>query len=364
MVTSQLVKRHQEILEITEQYDHIEIRILPDFEKPGTLIEISKEQGRILNDTLTEIKPSHCLLMDFDLFQIPLALGLRFQFPLVICGIYFRPFLELGKSVQLRDGFRRYVRYMRKRAIFSSALNNPHLSSLFSLDRYFVDAYHSSRAHILSLCDGIESQNPSMNATQMKQQIGFEDHRKVALFFGSIAKRKGIFELLEAITILSPSDQEKLCLVIVGKVASEDQNTLLYQLESLERSSRVQLIKELHFITDVEMANYMTASDLVLLPYIGHTHSSGILVRAAIAGKPVLGSNDGLIGRYIRDYKLGLDVISTDPSEIATGILMWLNSPDTFPFASSKSNEFASKHSAKQFSKTIFDQIYTESNEL
>ena len=354
---------HQEILGISEQCDQIEIRILPDSENAGTLIQISKEQGRLLNNTLTDIKPSHCLLMDFDLFQLPLVLGHRFQFPLSISGIYFRPFLELGKSVRLRDGFNRYVRYVRKRIMFSSALRNPHLSCLFSLDPYFAEAYHSSKAHILSLPDGIESQNPSMNAMQMKQQIGVEDHRQLALFFGSIAKRKGIFELLDAIEILSPSDQEKLCLVIAGKVASADQNPLLNRLESLKRNSRIQFIQALHFISDVAMANYMTASDLVLLPYIGHTGSSGILVRSAVAGKPVIGTNTGLIGKYIRDYQLGLGVTSSDPSEIAAGLLMWLNSPDRFPFNESRSNEFASIHSAKQFSKTILDQIYGESNE-
>lgn len=361
VITSQLVKRYPEILEFTDHCDRIEIRILPDFKKSGTLVQISKEQGRILSETLNEIKPTHCLLMDFDFFQLPLALGLRFNFPLFIYGIYFRPFLELGKRIKVRDGLARYIRYIRKRIIFTSTLRNPHLFCLFSLDPYFVEAYRSSKAQVLSLPDGIESQNPSSNALKIKLQIGVEDHRKLILFFGSIARRKGIFEVLDAIELLSSNDQERLCLAIAGKVTSEDQSVLVDRLDSLERHSGVQFIKELRFISDVEMSDLFTSSDLVLLPYLQHAGSSGVLIRAAVAGKPVLGSHEGLIGQYIRDYGLGLRVTSSHPSEIATGILKFLNSPEDFPFDADRVQDFATQHSAEGFSKTIFDQIYTAS---
>ncbi len=362
MITSKLLDRHQEILEITHQNPNIEIHILADFHPTGNLFQISKQKGQILNTCLNKIKPTHCLLMDFDLFQIPLGFKLRFKFPLVIYGIYFRPFLEVGRRITLRDGLSRYIQYTRKRMIFALSLQNPHLSCLFSLDPYFAKSYSSSKSRILPLPDGVEIQDPSLSSNVMKKRLGVEQPRRFVLFFGSIAKRKGIFEVLDAINLLADHDQQKLCMVVVGKVAHLDKDLLSGRISGLKRYTNVQFITEFRFVSDTEMTNLFFASDLVLLPYLHHVGSSGVLVRAALSGKPVLGCNFGLIGRYIRDYELGLSVKSDRPLEIANGISKWLNAPEEFPFNAVKAQDFGLRHSANQFSEVIFSQIYPESN--
>ena len=48
------------------------------------------------------------------------------------------------------------------------------------------------------------------------------------------------------------------------------------------------------------------AADVVLLPYINHFGSSGVLSLAAGAGKMVVASDDGLVGRRVLEHKLGL----------------------------------------------------------
>jgi len=49
-----------------------------------------------------------------------------------------------------------------------------------------------------------------------------------------------------------------------------------------------------------------SATDAVLLPYIHHYGSSGVLSRAAAAGKLVIASDEGLLARRVRDHGLGL----------------------------------------------------------
>ena len=48
------------------------------------------------------------------------------------------------------------------------------------------------------------------------------------------------------------------------------------------------------------------ACDAVLLPYLGHQGTSGILSRAAGAGKPAIASDENLIGHVVRHYQMGL----------------------------------------------------------
>ena len=358
MVTPSLLKKHHDLVELVKRCDRADIRELPESSSSGNLVQTARLQGYILEDSLNKLKPTHCLLLDFDLFQLPLAFGLRFKNPVSISGIYFRPFLRPEHLIRLRTGLGDFARYMRKRIVLAAALRNPHFKCLFSLDPYFAEEYSSSTARVLSLPDGVEPQLPSASPSETRRKWGVESGRRLALFFGSLAKRKGILQTLDAVRLLSSENQTKLCLALVGTVAPADQKALMERLEILKKSSRVQILKALRFVSDTEMINLFSASDLILLPYQQHAGSSGILVRAAQAGKPVLGSNYGLIGRHIRDFGLGIEVESSEPDDIASGISQWLESPQNFPFDAKRASAFGEHHTAERFSEVIFSQIY------
>ena len=358
MVTPSLLKKHPDLVEIVKQCNRANIRELSECPPRGNLVQTARMQARILKNSLNELKPTHCLLLDFDLFQLPFAFGLRFKHPVSVSGIYFRPFLRPKDLVRLRAGLGDFARHMRKRIVLAASLRNPHLTCLFSLDPYFAEEYNSPTTRILSLPDGVDPQQPSASPSETRHKWAVEHGRKLALFFGSLAERKGIIQTLKAVRLLSPENQAKLCLALVGTVAPADQQALMEQLDILKETSGVQIVKALRFVSDTEMINLFSASDLILLPYQQHAGSSGILVRAAQAGKPVLGSNYGLIGRYIRDFGLGIAVESSIPADIASGLSQWLESPQDFPFDAKKTSLFGEHHTAEHFSEVILSQIY------
>ena len=358
MVTPSLLKKHPDLIELVERCDRADIRELPELPSSGSLVQTARMQGQILKNSLNELKPTHCLLLDFDHFQLSLSFGLRFKHPVSISGIYFRPFLRAGQRIRLQDGLSDFARYMRKRIFLAAALRNPHFECLFSLDPYFAEEYSSPTVRVLPLPDGVEPQLPSISPSETRRKWGVESERRLALFFGSLAERKGVTQTLDAVRLLSRENQTKLCLALVGHVAPAYQDALIEQLDILKKSSRVQIVKALRFVSDTEMINLFSASDLILLPYQRHAGSSGILVRAAQAGKPVLGSNYGLIGRYIRDFGLGIEVESSRPDDIASGMSQWLESPQNFPFDTIKASTFGDHHTAEGFSEVIFNQIY------
>jgi Glycosyl transferases group 1 len=59
-------------------------------------------------------------------------------------------------------------------------------------------------------------------------------------------------------------------------------------------------------LSEDEIGQLLVRADVVLAPYQRFVGSSGILLWAARAGKPVLTQNFGLIGRLVRDRHLGL----------------------------------------------------------
>jgi glycosyltransferase involved in cell wall biosynthesis len=77
-----------------------------------------------------------------------------------------------------------------------------------------------------------------------------------------------------------------------------------HRLEELVRQKRARLINR--YVTVAEEKELFAASDVVLLPYLNHFGTSGVLSRAMAAGKPVIASNEQLLGRLVREHGLGL----------------------------------------------------------
>ena len=60
------------------------------------------------------------------------------------------------------------------------------------------------------------------------------------------------------------------------------------------------------YITEEEESICYRACDFVLAPYLSHFCSSNVLALAVLAGRPMVASDYDLIGRRVRDRKLGI----------------------------------------------------------
>jgi glycosyltransferase involved in cell wall biosynthesis len=74
-------------------------------------------------------------------------------------------------------------------------------------------------------------------------------------------------------------------------------------LGELARQNRGCLINR--YVSEPEEKSCFAASDVVLLPYLNHFGTSGVLSRAMSAGKPVIVSDEQLLGRLTREQGLG-----------------------------------------------------------
>ena len=122
----------------------------------------------------------------------------------------------------------------------------------------------------------------------------------VFLNYGIGDKRKGLHLVIRA--MLEASQESRLFLLCAGQISRN--NTIRSGLDKLENLGHAKVLNR--YVSDVEETLCFCAADVVLLPYVNHFGSSGVLSLAAGAGKMVVASDDGLVGKRVFEHKLGL----------------------------------------------------------
>ena len=110
-------------------------------------------------------------------------------------------------------------------------------------------------------------------------------------------------------------------------------------------------------IDRAELEALVTRCDIVLAPYQRFVGSSGVLLWAARAGRPVLAQEFGLVGRLTRDHRLGAVADSSDPRHLAQCIeQMVVRGPQTFIDLASAAS-FAALRTPDRFASTVLASV-------
>ncbi len=354
---------HSDVAQLIKQHGGNGVGLVP-IDEPVTLdayglrglLHSDRVHGRLLRTYLHRLRPDYAVCLFFDHIQLSLAFDLRFSFPVRLSGIYFRPSFHYPDLSGTPPGRRERLTQWRKRRMLAAALRNPHLTHLFCLDPYVIphiDALDRS-VQAVPLPDGITLYPPRQSRTETRTGWGVPDDRRVALLFGAIDSRKGVFPVIEALHRLPAEAQQQLALVLVGSVGATEKAPIYEAVERLRARTAIQVILDDRFIPDEEIPEVVGAADLALITYQRHVGSSNVLVRAAAASVPVLGSDYGLVGAHLERHRLGLPVDATDPAVLARAFARWLDAPEAFPFDARKAHLFAAAHTAERFAETIF----------
>lgn len=177
-----------------------------------------------------------------------------------------------------------------------------------------------------------------------RKNLEIPDDRKIFLFYGTGAKRKGLHLAVDAMQQL-PKGSSAFLLCAgqqnpTGKTAAD--------LAQLVRENRARLLNR--YVSEAEEKMCFAASDAVLLPYLKHFGTSGVLSRAMAAAKPVIVSDEQLLGRLTREHQLGLVFPSGNVSALQQAItqVAHLSASDTAKFAA------AARRYADLYSRAAF----------
>ncbi|MGC1306807.1 MAG: glycosyltransferase [Phormidesmis sp.] len=368
VVASQFMEKHADVVSIAEQYPDANVFFLPlsETEEASLTANTSNffyrkarawQEWNLMCAYASKWQVSHCFLDSFDFFQWPFLLSKKPPCP--ISGIYFKPTFHYSTFATHVATPKTYAQQWQEKLTLAAIFRQPSLHRLFCIDPFAVDALNSSFAQgkAVSLADPISTYPAQSKSSELREQLKIDESRKVFLLFGDLTSRKGVDQLLEAITQLPTSLCHQLCVLLVGRCSSSVKLSLQPKINQIRQNQSVQIIEHYEFVSEQAVQDYFQLADVVLAPYQKHIGMSGILLQAAAARKPVLSSNYGLMGELVYRYQLGLAVDSTQPSELAKGLSQLLRKPLAQFYSSAKMEQLVQQNTIEKFAGTIFDEL-------
>jgi glycosyltransferase involved in cell wall biosynthesis len=155
---------------------------------------------------------------------------------------------------------------------------------------------------ISSLQYGCEIKIPEISKMDARKEIGLiSEKRKIALFFGVFRIDKGLFEVIRSIKNLN----KDIVLLIAGSEGNISFSNVSDSIQKEGVENQIHTIFK--YFEEDEIKYYYYASDFVLIPHKGeHLAFSGPLSLAVEYCRPVIASDVGEIGTFVRDNKIGV----------------------------------------------------------
>ena len=269
-----------------------------------------------------QLQASYGLLMYSDYFQLPVCMGKKSPCP--FSAIYFRPTFHYSTFLNFRPTLKQRLVACRKALLLKRFLKHPELKELYCLDPevvHYIREKFNTTAKISHLADSFcMAPGSQPRADSLRNELGIDPERIVFCLLGVLDSRKGTRQLLQAIQYLKPELGKKVCILLLGYVPDHERIAIESLAQEMNGVSSVQVIIRNQYIEATEVQHYYTMSDVILTTYQNHMGSSSALIRAALAKKPVLSSDFGLMGHLVRTRRLGHVCNSTSPPAIASAI--------------------------------------------
>jgi glycosyltransferase involved in cell wall biosynthesis len=157
-----------------------------------------------------------------------------------------------------------------------------------------------------------------------RAELGLPQDKHVALYFGTFSHKKGPDVLMAAFHHLHARDQ--LRVVLAGNARGGPAGLVPHRAGGdMPRN----ILVDDRFVDDVTMGRYFAAADLVVQPYRGeYEHdTSGVLVQAALAGRPVLAPDISPFRQTVQEFGLGSTFSCGDAADLASRIEEALRAP-------------------------------------
>lgn len=368
VLSPEFKQRHQEVMALAASYscDRLKIITISDAELAG-LASFSNglkrnlrawQEFELIKQYAISLKASQIFLPYFDTRQIPILLGSKL--PCACSGIYFRPSFHYVDFPGYVSTWKSKLQHLREKLTLTKVLKNPQVKTLFCLDSLAIAPINSlsKTSKAVYLPDPVKVvPQTNFDREHLKQKLGIESDRKIFLLFGDLSPRKGIKKLLAAIPLISQEQQQKLCFLLVGSMSPRVKQQFEPTVKQLAKTCSSQIILHDDYIPEADIPGYFELADFVLAIYQNHVGMSGILNRAAMAEKPVLATNYGLMGEVTRRYQLGLTVDARNPQEIAWGITELIKQKKEAICDLNLMQKFVQNNSPEEFAALIFNNI-------
>jgi colanic acid biosynthesis glycosyl transferase WcaI len=297
--------------------------------------------------------------LSLDHLTLPLGLGLGAG-GRRLSGILFRPSVHYHEIGNYKPSLGERLRDWRKAVLYRGMLRNPAVDVVLTLDPFFADfaSEHYPGGKKVAPVPDPAFPVAAVPANDDRTPAGLPQDRHVLLLFGALTERKGVLHLLEALRRLPDAVAGKTAVIIAGRVAPEISDRFLAKEAHVRREKAGLWLKvENRWLSSAEIAALVRRCDIVLAPYQRFVGSSGVLLWAAHAGKPLLTQEYGLLGRLVRDHGLGIAVDTGNPSDLAAAITDMIEQNPQTLLDTRAAAAFVSQRTPETFASHIYASL-------
>lgn len=244
-----------------------------------------------------------------------------------------------------------------KNCIKKSCVHNSRAKSMLGAieNQYYRKSkvYSEKISHIITpsefyktefIKDGIDKEK----ITAIHNYIELEDYNvknedeNYILYFGRLAKEKGILYLLNAIS-KARKEIENIKLYIAGIGPEEEKIKEIISRNKLDKN-----VKLLGFLNHDKVKEYVSKSSIVVVPSIWYENCPYSVLETQAIGKPIIGSNLGGIPELVKDNENGLIYKYNDTDELSNKILELYKNDELKKKFSKNAKEYAKNEYNKE----------------
>lgn len=292
-----------------------------------------KEWLLLLRQAISDARPERVLLFELTPWENGLS---RHPLGVPISGILFVQYPELDwRHGPQRRRLERWIRFQIKEWKTARWLKCQDWRSVFLFNGERACEYLNRRFSDFPVFKPLPDPAPELSDVVFRPcrtRPGPEEaaHARVKFEFpGVLSFRKGADILLKALLGISPAVTGRAEFCCSGMAEARDRPAIERMVRRLRRARPdVRFEWDDRFLPEAELQMKIQRADWILAPYRRTEYSSGIFGRAAAAGTPMIGPADGLLGRLIREWGLGMTV-ETTPRAWAKALENAVGSPMT-----------------------------------
>ncbi len=304
----------------------------------------------------------HGLLMYSDFFQLPSLLGRKAPVP--YSAIYFRPTFHYATLRNYPSTFKEKLRTARKWQLLQRVLQDRQLRHLYCLDEIaasYIRTHASTHVDVRPIADSFTRYPPAEDRkAKLRRDLRIEPGRRVFCLLGVLDRRKGVRQMLESLREIEPQSAARTCILLLGKLQASQREEMRDLIRTLQGELQVQIILRDEYLPDSDIQHYYELSDVILATYQGHMGSSSALIRAALAGKPVMSADYGLMGELVHRRRLGMTLDTGSPAAMARGFERFVESDPRLMFDAQEALRFAQENSAERLAHDLTAMITAE----
>jgi glycosyltransferase involved in cell wall biosynthesis len=236
---------------------------------------------------------------------------------------------------------------------FWRILRDPALSCFGTVDPWLARAAsHPKVVHCIDPCappilSGIEA---------ARAAYGLRRDTCVIVVFGIIDRRKCLDVLLEGAARVIP--ELDLTVLVAGPQHARHLANVLNGEAARKLRAHGRLVEANRFILSGQDIDPMSAADIAWVFYERNFVASGsVLVRSALARRPVIVRRQGVIGRQVEEFGCGLALASEAPEDVAAALTRLASDPALRQEMGDNGARAFSQNTPENFARPIVDAI-------